>query len=93
MSVTHLIIDPESLRAVSESIKTYLNGSQTNLEDAMRALQTAEGSWNDEDMKELQEALASFYQEVEDIASKGLALTERCDKKLAALDRLHSMKI
>lgn len=93
MSASNLVIDVESLKAVADSIKQYIASSQSDLEIAMQGLQTAEGCWSDEDMRELQESLRLFYSEVENIGNQGVVLMDRCDKKVEALERLHSMNI
>ena len=93
MSVTNLVIDVETLKTVSGSIKTYVNEAVNNLEEAIRGLQVAQAQWYDEDMEELIDSLQAFVTEVETIGEKGLVLSERCEQKIQALARLHSMKI
>jgi hypothetical protein len=93
VSASNLVIDVESLKAVADSIQKYIDASKTDLETAMQGLRTAEGFWSDEDMRQLQESLSLFYSEVEDIGTQGIALMDRCDKKVEALQRLHSMNI
>ena len=93
MSANNLVIDVESLEAVANSIQKYITASKTDLETAMQGLQAAEGMWSDEDMRSLQESLRVFYNEVDDIGAQGIALMNRCDKKVEALKRLHSMNI
>lgn len=93
MSVANLIIDVETLQTVSNGIKEYVQTSQASLESAMNALQTAKDEWSDEDMEQLIESLSAFYSEVEEIGNKGAILSQRCEKKIEAVTRLHSMKI
>ena len=93
MSASQLIIDIETLQGVAASIKSYITGAQTNLETAIHGLQAAQTEWSDEDMEQLMDSLQAFHSEVEEIGSKGLAICERCDKKVEAVARLHGMQI
>ena len=93
MSVANLVIDVETLQAVSNGIMKYVHESQESLETALNALQAAKGEWSDDDMEQLIDSLNAFYSEVEEIGNKGIAISERCSKKIEALARLHSMKI
>ena len=93
MSASQLIVDVESLQEVAKSIKEYIAASQSDLENALRGLQAAEGCWSDEDMRQLQESLQQLTVDVELVGNKGIALAERCNKKVLALEELYSINI
>lgn len=93
MSASTLIVDIPSLKAVADSIASYTASSQTELETAMRGLQTAEGCWSDEDMRKLQESLQMLFSRVEQIGSQGMGIVERCNQKIAAVEKLHNLTI
>ena len=93
MSSSEVIIDEGALISVSDSLKTYISEYRTTLEDALRKLQSCGDDWNDEDFNSLVSAINSFMTDVDNIENSTGQLTERIDKKIAAIHQLHNMKI
>lgn len=93
MSSSEVIIDEGALVSVSESLKTYISEYRTTLENALRKLKSCGDDWNDEDFNSLVSAINSFMADVDNIENSTGQLTDRIDKKIAAIHQLHNMKI
>lgn len=88
-----VIIDERALEETSATVRVYLSGLDSVLNDAIRKIQASAGDWNDEDYENLLSAISSFMADMESIKAVGEEILSRLNAKIEAIHRLRNITI
>ena len=93
MSRYEIIVDEQALVSVSDGLKTYIDEYKAMMEEAIRQIKQNNDDWNDEDFNRLLSAVNSFMENLDEIEQETDRLAGRINEKIAAIHKLHNIKI